>query len=82
MDLGAEPEVATVAVGRLAAVRELLAELAAAGVEAEVEVEAVSSPEEPVEAVSSPVAQAEEPAEPAPEAAPEEPADLEAGSKT
>ncbi len=78
MELGAEREAATTAVGRLVAVRELIAELAAAGVEAEVAVEAVSSPEETAEAVSSPEAQAEEPAEPAAAAAAAEPADLEA----
>ena len=81
LELGAEPEAAAIAAGRLVAVRELIAELTAAGVEAEVEVEAVSSPEEPVEAVSSPEAQEEEPAAPAPAEPPAEPADVEAGEK-
>lgn len=43
-DMGAEPEAAAIAVGRLAAVRDLLRELAAAGVEAQVEVAAESPP--------------------------------------
>ena len=78
---GAEPEVATIAVGRLVAVRELIAELAAMGVEAEVEVEvAPGGGGGPVEA-DVPVAQAEEPAEPAPAEPPEEPADREAGQE-
>ncbi len=48
-DLGAEPEAAAIAVGRLTAVRNLLRELAAAGVEEKVvvEVEGAGEPVEP-----------------------------------
>ena len=63
-DLGAEREAATTAVGRLEAVRDLLQELAAAGVEAQVE---VTVEEAPAEAPSP----AGEPAEGEPAAAPE-----------
>ena len=59
LDLGAEPEAAAAAVGRLVAVRELLAELAEHRIEAGVEVEAEVTP-----------AEAPEP-EPAPESPPE-----------
>jgi hypothetical protein len=74
--LGADRETATIAVGRLTAVRELIVELAEAGVEAEVEVEALAPLAIVDDREPAGEAQEEEPAAPTPEAAPEEPADL------
>jgi len=54
VQLGAEPEAAATAVGRLAAVRDLLRELAAAGVEAQVEVAAEETLAEAPEPGSGP----------------------------
>ncbi|KKN36995.1 hypothetical protein LCGC14_0768060 [marine sediment metagenome] len=65
-DLGAEPEAAAAAVGRMVAVRDLLRDLAAAGVEAEVEVGVEVTPAEATEPVP-------EPAEGEPPPAPEPP---------
>ena len=81
LELGAEPEAATIAVGRLVAVRDLMRELAAAGVDGGGggEAEAEATGESPAE--DMPVAQEEEPAEPAPAEPPEEPADREAGQE-
>lgn len=55
-DMGAEPEAAQIAVGRLAAVRDLLRELAEAGVEAQVEVAVEETPGEPPEPEGEPEA--------------------------
>jgi hypothetical protein len=78
LELGAEPEAATIAVGRLTAVRELIAELTALSAE-EPALPAEPADESPAEDV--PVAQAEEPAAPAPAEPPEEAADPEAGQE-
>ena len=64
-DLGAEPEAAAAAVGRLVAVRDLLQELAAAGVEAQVKV-AVEETPAPAPPPAPPPAEEETPAAPEP----------------
>jgi len=70
-DMGAEPEDATTAVGRLAAVRDLLQDLEAAGLESEVSVGVLGAPVEGAELVPEP-AVGEPPAAPQPAQAEEE----------
>lgn len=66
MDLGADPEAAATAVGRLSAVRDLLSELTAAGVEAEVTAAVEEpAPEPPSWATPEPLGGPSEPPQPA-----------------